>query len=102
MTPIHAKVRLWNIPDGWGVVDAPEVPGGCWVHYSVLAPGLEPLLPGGYVALNYEAVWNQDGFAWRATSVAGSFEDSEAWVQEQAQQALAAVPGHTKLVIEWD
>ena len=28
-------VRLW-MDDGWGVIDVPEVPGGCWAEAAVV------------------------------------------------------------------
>jgi CspA family cold shock protein len=32
-------VREWHGKEGWGVLDAPEVPGGCWAHYSMIDMG---------------------------------------------------------------
>ncbi len=29
-------VRWFNADEGWGVIDAPEVPGGCFVHFSFI------------------------------------------------------------------
>lgn len=29
-------VRLWMDDDGWGVIDLPELPGGCWAEASVV------------------------------------------------------------------
>jgi CspA family cold shock protein len=31
---VEARVRVWHDERGWGVVDSPETPGGCWVHFS--------------------------------------------------------------------
>jgi CspA family cold shock protein len=31
---VEARVRVWHDEKGWGVVDSPETPGGCWVHFS--------------------------------------------------------------------
>jgi CspA family cold shock protein len=31
---VEARVREWHDEEGWGVVEAPETPGGCWVHFS--------------------------------------------------------------------
>lgn len=28
-------VRMWNDDDGWGVIDSPHIPGGCWAHSRV-------------------------------------------------------------------
>ena len=33
-------VRLWMAADGWGVIDVPDLPGGCWAEASVVE-GLE-------------------------------------------------------------
>jgi len=30
-------VREYDADEGWGVIDAPSVPGGCWVHFSAIA-----------------------------------------------------------------
>ena len=29
-------VREWHREQGWGVIDSPDTPGGCWVHFSHL------------------------------------------------------------------
>ena len=29
-------VRVWHRDEGWGVIDSPETPGGCWAHFSHL------------------------------------------------------------------
>ena len=64
-----AVVRVWHADDGWGVVDAQEVPGGCWVHFSVVdMPGYRELRAGQQVLLEFEHV-EQDGYAYRATRV---------------------------------
>jgi cold shock protein len=62
-------VRLWRDEEGWGVVDSPETPGGCWVGFSeVLVPGYRSLRPGQEVELDHEAA-EQDGYAYRAVRV---------------------------------
>ena len=64
-----AVVRVWHRDDGWGVVDAEEVPGGCWVHFSAIdAPGYRELRAGQQVMLEFEPA-EQDGYAFRATRV---------------------------------
>ena len=63
------SVRTFFADEGWGVIDGPDVPGGCWVHFSALAvEGYRMLLPGQRVAFRAEAV-DQDGFAYRAVQV---------------------------------
>jgi CspA family cold shock protein len=62
-------VRVWHHEQGWGVVDAPEAPGGCWVHSSAVeATGYRELRAGQQVLLEVEAA-EQDGFRYRATRV---------------------------------
>lgn len=64
------SVRSWLLEEGWGVLDSSETPGGCWFHFSVLAPGVGVVLtPGQRVQFEWEDA-NQDGFRYRALSVA--------------------------------
>ncbi len=68
-------VREWHADEGWGVLDSPDTPGGCWVHFSaVLVPGYRALGAGGAVDFTSE-VAEQDGYAFRAV---------EAWPATQA------------------
>ena len=30
------RLQFWNKDEGWGVIDSPDTPGGCWVHLSSL------------------------------------------------------------------
>ena len=63
---IQAVVRDWFPDEGWGVVDSPDTPGGCWVHFSrVQSRGLRELVPGETVALEFEH-GDQHGFRYRA------------------------------------
>ncbi len=67
--PVVGVVRVWHREQGWGVVDAPETPGGCWVHFSAVdAAGYRELRAGQQVLLEAEAA-EQDGYRWRATHV---------------------------------
>lgn len=44
---VTATVREWRDEEGWGVLDSPETPGGCFGHYSdIQAPGFRTLSPG--------------------------------------------------------
>ncbi|MEU4193918.1 cold shock domain-containing protein [Kribbella sp. NPDC026611] len=62
-----AVVRTWSDEEGWGVLDCPSTPGGCWTHYSVIeADGFRSLTPGTTVHLRWEHP-GQDGYAYRAT-----------------------------------
>ena len=71
--PVHSQamttvgmVRRWDDEEGWGVIDSPETPGGCWAHYSnVAVAGYKSLNPGQSVHLEWEA-GQQDGFSYRA------------------------------------
>lgn len=62
-----ATVRTWSDDEGWGVVDSPQTPGGCWAHFSSAA------VPAGYVSFTAgQIVWleweapGQDGYDYRA------------------------------------
>jgi CspA family cold shock protein len=62
-------VRTFNADEGWGVLDAPDTPGGCWVHFSaIVAAGYRSLTAGDHVRFHAER-GEQDGFAYRATKV---------------------------------
>ena len=67
--PVEAVVRLWNEQEGWGVLDSPATPGGCWAHFSTLdMDGYATAVPGQAAHLLYESA-QQDGFDWRAVHV---------------------------------
>ncbi|OJF16121.1 cold-shock protein [Couchioplanes caeruleus subsp. caeruleus] len=62
-------VRTFDAEEGWGVIDGPDVPGGCWVHFSAIAmDGYQELARGQHVSFRAEAA-SQDGFAYRAVKV---------------------------------
>ncbi|MFG2195305.1 cold shock domain-containing protein [Streptomyces sp. NPDC048639] len=67
-----ATVREWHDEDGWGVLDCPGTPGGCWTHFAhVEMDGYRSLTPGQRVEL---AEWEgpgleQDGYEYRAVRV---------------------------------
>ncbi|MEJ5946905.1 hypothetical protein WDZ17_16545 [Pseudokineococcus basanitobsidens] len=63
---VTAVVREWDEAEGWGVLDSPETPGGCWTHWSSVAvDGFRGLAPGQDVQLEWEAA-DQDGYGYRA------------------------------------
>jgi CspA family cold shock protein len=60
------EVSQWRDEEGWGVIDSPVTPGGCWAHFSSVATtGYKALAPGQLVYLEWEAA-DQDGFSYRA------------------------------------
>lgn len=64
-----AVVREWHPDEGWGVVEAPQVPGGCWVGFGQVAvAGYRGLRARQEVALEWETA-AQDGYAYRALRV---------------------------------
>jgi cold shock protein len=63
-------VSAWNDDEGWGVIDAPETPGGCFVHHAnIVATGYRTLVPAEKVHFTFEQVVNQDGYHYRAMGV---------------------------------
>jgi CspA family cold shock protein len=77
-------VRVWHREKGWGVIDSPDTPGGCWAHFSHLwndkipetgagevvevSGGFREAFEGETVDFEWEPA-NQDGYAFRAISV---------------------------------
>jgi CspA family cold shock protein len=62
-------VREFHAGEGWGVLDGPGVPGGCWVHFSAIAgPGFRSLAAGQAVTFRAVAP-GQDGYPYRAEKV---------------------------------
>lgn len=79
----QGTVRLWLDDEGWGVIDSPETPGGCWTHFSsVLVAGYHSLSPGQAVELEWEA-FDQDGYPYRAVRV---------WPADQQPVVQAPMP----------
>ncbi len=66
---VDGTVREWHDEDGWGVLDSPETPGGCWAHFSMVqVDGYRSLLEGQAVHFEWERGW-QDGYDFRAVRV---------------------------------
>ncbi|MFC4604418.1 cold shock domain-containing protein [Rhodococcus kronopolitis] len=62
-------VREWHAELGWGVLDSPDTPGGCWAHYSNIdGTGFRALTVGATVDIDWEHA-AQDGYRFRATRV---------------------------------
>ena len=77
-------VRVWHREEGWGVIDSPNTPGGCFAHFSVLwhedippsEPGEVVHVKSGYKELfageTVDFDWvpsHQDGFLFSAITV---------------------------------
>ncbi|MGH8981301.1 MAG: cold shock domain-containing protein [Acidimicrobiales bacterium] len=67
----RGTVRWFNGEQGWGVIDASEVPGGCFVHFSnIVGVGYRDLHSGQAVVFTYEQPgFKQDGYDFRALQV---------------------------------
>jgi CspA family cold shock protein len=68
---VPGVVRCFDADEGGGVVDAPEVPGGCFVHFShIEMPGYRELHAGQRVRFTFERPgFLQDGCPYRALTV---------------------------------
>ncbi len=65
----RATVREWHDDEGWGVLDSPETPGGCWAHFSAIeATGFRSLNAGETVRIEWSQA-EQDGYAFLAERV---------------------------------
>ena len=68
----RATVASWNDEQGWGVLDAPEAPGGIFVHFSFIdADGYRSLQGGQIVDLELDGPlpFDQDGCRWCGRNV---------------------------------
>ena len=73
--------------EGWGVIDSPATPGGCWAHFSsVLVAGYRTFAAGQEVTFDYETA-EQDGYRFRAIEVWPAGQEPE-W-------STIVVPGPT-------
>jgi CspA family cold shock protein len=68
---VPGVVRWFDEGEGWGVVDAPEVPRGCFVHFaSIEMPGYRGLHAGQRVRFTLERPgFLQDDCPYRALTV---------------------------------
>ncbi|GGP86250.1 cold-shock protein [Streptomyces melanogenes] len=68
---VTATVREWYEEEGWGVLDCPETPGGCFGHFSAVEmDGFAALSAGQRVELAWEAPgFKQDGYDYRAVRI---------------------------------
>jgi len=97
MTSI-GSVRAFDADEGWGVIDGPDVPGGCFVHFSAIAmDGCREVVRGQQVSFRAEAA-NQDGFAFRAVKVwTGNVEPPD-----QAATEGSSATYHSTLILNFD
>lgn len=92
-------VRSWFDDAGWGVLDSKLTPGGCWVHFSVLAVrGHQALVPGQAVELEWERA-EQDGYSYRAVRV---WPAGEKTVDAEAGRGSVSDAYASALEIVWD
>lgn len=64
-------VKWFDADEGWGVIVAHEVPGGCFVHFSnIEMPGYRQLRAGQHVHFSFERLsFLQDGCPYGALAV---------------------------------
>ena len=69
--PVAGVVTWFDVDEGWGVIEAPEVPGGCFVHFAnIQMAGYRELQAGQRVRFTFERPgFLQDGYAYRALAV---------------------------------
>lgn len=92
-------VREWFDQEGWGVIDSPDTPGGCWTHFSnVAVSGYTGLDPGQSVALEWEMA-EQDGFSYRAVR---TWPADEQPVSDHVDEAGSSDPYRSTLRITFD
>jgi CspA family cold shock protein len=68
---ITGTVRWFDGEVGWGVIDSPDVPGGCFVSFSnIVGVGYRSLHDGQEVVFTYEKPgFKQDDCDFRALQV---------------------------------
>ncbi len=81
MAPVSGTVREWHPEEGWGVIDSPETPGGCWAHFSRLdLPGYKESVAGQQVTFTFEPA-DQDGYSYRALHIWPEGPEPPGWPQ---------------------
>ena len=92
------SVREFHSDEGWGVIDAEVVPGGCWVLFAAIAmEGYRELTAGQPVRFTFESA-DQDGYAFRAMAVWPLGTDTDVPVEPQS-----ASPAYgSNLVLTYD
>lgn len=69
--PVAGIVKWFDADEGWGVIEAPETPGGCFAHFSsIQAEGFRRLQSGERVRFTFERPgFLQDGYEYRALAI---------------------------------
>lgn len=100
--PVRGTVRVWH--GQWGVLDATETPGGCWVEAGEIldAEGTPELLPGEYVDFEWQdlSASPQHVLMYRARNVrAVDFEterdDEDRDLLDREEPVIDGDPPHT-------
>ena len=68
---VAGVVKWFDVDEGWGVIDAAEVPGGCFVHFAnIEMAGFRQLQEAQRVRFTFEQPgFLQDGCPYRALEV---------------------------------
>lgn len=94
-------IRFWDTEQGWGVIDSPDTPGGCWIHHSTPSTarhqGMEPGRVVNFAWRRVPGEGVQDGYDYVAT---------DAWYfgEEPVRRAPSTARGAytTRLTISFD
>ncbi|MFC8045341.1 hypothetical protein [Nocardia sp. NPDC057353] len=62
----RGQVRVWHVDDGWGAIDSPATPGGCWASFSAVRTRRLHFEASEAVEFEWELA-DQDGYRFRAT-----------------------------------
>lgn len=90
---VRGTVRKWRKKKGWGVIDSPEAPGGCWALAADIEDieGDSVLLAGERVDLDATAdPHGRGGCAWRATHVVPVDEELDGALDAEDQALMDA------------
>jgi CspA family cold shock protein len=67
---VDGVVGEYDDREGFGVIESPDTPGGCWFHYSQIEVcGRRTLSAGQTVRFTFECDVDHDGFSFRAVRV---------------------------------
>lgn len=95
----QGTVRFWLDEEGWGVLDSPDTPGGCWTHFS-------HVLTAGYRSLGGARTSNWSGrYPARTTTPSGPYvhgRPDRNRSRRRPAQADPDAPTMSNLTISWD